>query len=43
MVYIRLQGVKGGYRLQAVTRGYKRLQWVTRGYKRLQGVKGVYN
>ena len=36
MVYIRLQGVKGGYRVQAVTRGWKRLQRVTRGYRGLQ-------
>ena len=36
MVYIRLQGVKGGYRVQAVTRGCKRLQRVTRGYRGLQ-------
>ena len=43
MVYMRLQGVKGGYRLQAVTRDYKSLQRVTRGYKRLQVVTRVYN
>ena len=36
MVYIRLQGIKGGYRVQAVTRGWKRLQRVTRGYRGLQ-------
>ena len=36
MVYIRLQGVKGGYRVQAVTRGFKRLLRVTRGYRGLQ-------
>ena len=40
MVYIRLLGSKGGYRVQAVTRGCKRLQRVTRSYKRLQGVTG---
>ena len=36
MVYIRLQGIKGGYRVEAVTRGWKRLQRVTRGYRGLQ-------
>ena len=40
MVYIRLLGSKGSYRVQAVTRGCKRLQRVTRSYKRLQGVTG---
>ena len=36
-----LQGVREGYRLQEVTRGYKGLEAVTGGHKGLQGLQRV--